>query len=68
MQNTEQLAQVCQHMLELLDTRPTPGRCGVCDKRKIGRFIIFTDGEAACEDCVKNMANLAIEHAQCNCA
>lgn len=63
----EQLIEACERLLELLDAREQNGRCNVCDEGKRGRFVHLDDGEVACEDCVKNHAKLAMEHAkQCS--
>jgi hypothetical protein len=65
--NTEQLTQVCHHLLDLLDSSPRTRRCDICDENKIGRFAFVGEGEMACEDCVRNMATLALEHAEAAC-
>lgn len=60
----EQLAQACDHLLQLLDQQPKHGVCNTCDQSKTARFIPLGMGEVACEDCIKNFATLALEHAR----
>lgn len=62
----EQLAQACDHLLQLIDQRAKRGICNACDETKTARFVPLGMGEEVCEWCVKNFAILALDAARCS--